>query len=67
MMGKKYVLFSLLYFVFYDFMKENYNGIIRQILKLLLGQLKDLINSILNVDPSNDVGYLLAIFEKHMA
>ena len=66
-MGKKYVLFSLLYFVFYDFMKDNYNGIIRQILKLLLRELKDLINSILNVDPSNDVGYLLAIFEKHMA
>lgn len=67
MMGKKQVLFSILYFVFYDFVKESYNGIIRQILKMLLNELKDLINVVLNVDASSDVGFLLAIFEKHMA
>ena len=29
MMNKKQVLFSILYFIFYEFTKERYNGIIR--------------------------------------
>ena len=66
-MTKKQVLFCLLYFVFYEFTKENYNGIMRQLLKLFIRDMKPFINKILNQDVQTNVGYLLAIFEKHVA
>lgn len=53
--------------MFYELSKEGYNGVMRQLLKLYLEQMNEVIHAILECKASDGHGYLLAIFEKHAA
>jgi hypothetical protein len=66
-MTKQQFLFSLLYVVFRQFIKNNYNGIIRQLMKLFLREMLQVIGSVISkVKEIKDVSYLLTIFENYI-
>lgn len=64
------VLFNVLFVIFSGFCDKNYNGIIRQLLKLFLSKLETQIKRILNLNlqkKEDSIGFLLAIFETYIA
>lgn len=61
------LLYYLLYVVLYTFIKRNYNSIVRQLIKLMLTALQPAITQTCKLPATTGVGYLLAIFEAHIA
>ena len=62
-------MFEILFVIFTKFCENNYNGIVRHLLKLFLENLEVQIKRSLNLDvnnPEDNIGYLLAIFESYM-
>ena len=59
-------IYCLLYLVLKEFVKTDYNGIIRQLMKLLLDAASVAIRTIIDLKEEQTLGYLLAIFETHI-
>ena len=45
-MSKKWLMYALVYVVFYEFAKRDYDGIIRQVLKLFLREISEVITEV---------------------
>lgn len=60
------MIYCLLYLVFKEFMKKDYNGVIRQLLKEFLNEMSQVIRTVIDLREDQKIGYLLAIFETHI-
>lgn len=57
----------MLFIILTEFLHENYNGVIRQLMKCFLRSIQWLLQSILRLRDTQSVGYLLVIFETFIA
>ena len=65
-MTKCELIYCLLYLVFKEFVKKDYNGIVRQVMKLLLHAMSTALRAIIDLKEEQTLGYLLSIFETHI-
>lgn len=60
-------LYTVLFIVFAELMHENYNGVVRQLMKCFLRTVEWMLRSILGLKENQSVSYLLLIFETFIA
>lgn len=56
-------LYKVLFVIFTEFMESDYNGIVRQLLKLFIESIEPVIKKVIRIKDSQKIGFLIAIFE----